>query len=120
MKSRKKHVVESISLFYKITNCVFFFYLFFIKQEAENDDDDDMGGPPEKKGKLEIVKSEPKIKEEPIETGHFHEKSINNSSDTGEQNSEADNKPVKADEIKSKPFAFKSFLTGKMRVSCFI
>lgn len=62
-----------------------------------------MGGPPEKKGKLEIVKTEPTtiIKEEPIESGG--DKSINNATDSVEQNNEIGGKNMKAEEIKSEP-----------------
>ncbi len=71
----------------------------------DTEDDDDIGGPPEKKGKLDsVVKVETVIKEEPVETSHFDEQSVNSANDSIEQNSEVESRSVKVEDVKSKLF----------------
>lgn len=70
-------------------------------QEADNEDDDDMGGPSEKKIKLESIKMETVIKEEPIEPSQFDEQSSAHISDSTEQSSEVESRTVKTEETES-------------------
>lgn len=48
-----------------------------------------------------MVKVEPIIKEEPIETSQFDEQTLNHTNDSVEHNSENEIKSIKAEEIKS-------------------